>query len=175
MGASYARAVFGVDAPRVGILSNGAEESKGNNAVHSAAAMLGRSEVNFVGSIEGSDVFAGACEVAVVDGFAGNLLLKGTEGCAELLFGLVSDVLAHKNPDAVLSVARRMDYAELGGAPLLGIDGVVIVCHGRSTARAIANAVREACRAVARNVNAEIVRGLAPERPERPASREGSA
>jgi len=160
MGASYYATVFGVDRPRVGLVSVGEEETKGNELTQRAAALLREGPLNFVGNVEGRDLFGGACEVAVADGFVGNIVLKSTEGCAEMLFGMVSEVLAKRNPDAILSVARKMDYAELGGAPLLGVDGVVLVCHGRSPGRAIANAIRAAGRVVDRRVNDAIVRGL---------------
>lgn len=170
MGREYVRGVYGIDEPRVGVLSTGTGDTRGTSVVQEAMALLRSAPIDFVGAIEGRDLFNGACEVAVVDGFVGNVLLKATEGCADFLFGLVSEVVAPRNPDALLSVARRVDYAELGGAPLLGADGVVIVCHGRSDARAISNAIREAVRAIEHDVNATIVRGLAADARAREAS-----
>jgi glycerol-3-phosphate acyltransferase PlsX len=119
--------------------------------------------LNFVGNVEGRDLFGGACEVAVTDGFVGNIILKAAEGFAEVLLGIVGE-LADSNPAMLKDLARRVDYAEFGGAPLLGIDGIVLICHGRSDRRAIANAVRAAAKAVTLDINAHIVAGLTEER-----------
>ncbi|MCZ6785710.1 MAG: phosphate acyltransferase PlsX [Planctomycetota bacterium] len=163
MGASYFRAMFDEAEPRVALVSIGEEESKGTELVKNAARVMRKEPLNFVGNVEGRDLFGGACEVAVTDGFVGNIILKAAEGFAEVLLGIVGE-LADSNPAMLKDLARRVDYAEFGGAPLLGIDGIVLICHGRSDRRAIANAVRAAAKAVTLDINAHIVAGLTEER-----------
>ena len=159
MGANYYREVFEASDPRVALVSIGQEESKGNALTKEAGKLIRGSAVNFVGNIEGGDLFGGACEVGVADGFVGNIILKSAEGCAEMILSMVGE-LAKDDPGMARSLAAKVDYAEFGGAPLLGIDGVVMICHGRSKGRAIANAIRAGARAVASQVNENIVRGL---------------
>jgi glycerol-3-phosphate acyltransferase PlsX len=163
MGANYYREIFEEESPRVSLVSIGEEETKGTNLTKEAAKLLRGSALNFVGNMEGRDLFGGACEVAVADGFVGNIILKSAEGFAEMLLGMIHEVLAGSSPEALRDIARRMDYAEFGGAPLLGVDGIVMICHGRSDRRAIANAIRACTRAVAHNLNENIVRGLTSE------------
>ena len=105
-------------------------------------------------------VFGGGCEVAVTDGFVGNIVLKTAEGTAEMVLDRVKAIVGAANPKLFMSIASRFDYAEFGGAPLLGVDGTVIICHGRSDRRAIRNAILVAARAVAAHVNESIVAGL---------------
>ncbi|MFO0837340.1 MAG: phosphate acyltransferase PlsX [Phycisphaerae bacterium] len=148
----YARVLLGKKSPRIGVASIGEEEGKGNTLVKEARALLkGDSTLNFVGNMEGKDIFDGACDVFICDGFTGNILLKMTEGLAEGLFKTIvheieaeSAGMAKQFEPIVQRIWKRHDFAEHGGAPLLGINSVAIICHGRSDQRAIANAVRVA-------------------------------
>lgn len=153
MGSAYMERVFGVARPTVGLLSNGEEEGKGNGLVLGCHPLLKASSLNFVGNIEGKDIPQGAADVVVCDGFAGNIVIKLSEGLASVLFdilrtelsaGLVSKLAALAMKPAFRRVKKRLDYAEYGGAPLLGVNGVTIIAHGRSNALAIKNAVRVA-------------------------------
>jgi glycerol-3-phosphate acyltransferase PlsX len=158
MGAMYAREVLGVDAPRVGVLSNGEEDTKGNDLTIRAADLLRAMPLLFVGNVEGRDLLFGAADVVVCDGFVGNVVLKLGQG----LIGALRDILKaefsgwqgrlwqiYLLPLAgrLRRIWRRLDYREYGGAPLLGINGVCVIAHGRSNARAIRNAVRVASEA----------------------------
>lgn len=157
MGAVYAKNVLGIDNPRVGLLSNGEEESKGNATVQAAHKMLRQLDINFVGNVEGKDVPKGLADVVVSDGFVGNILIKTAEGVASMLLSHLRSEIRSR-PLAMLggllakpafrAVAKKLDYREYGGAPLLGVNGVVIVAHGRSDALAVENAVRVAIDAV---------------------------
>jgi glycerol-3-phosphate acyltransferase PlsX len=169
MGAVYAERVLGIANPRVGIVSNGEEEGKGSILVQEAYQLLKKSSLNFIGNVEGKDIPAGMADVVVTDGFTGNVIAKLSEGLAASLLGVIKGEIK-KSPlasfGALLSkpafdkVKKRLDYAEFGGAPLLGVDGVVIVAHGRSNAKAIKNAVRVAKRAVEGEMLAAIKEGL---------------
>jgi len=157
MGAAYAERVLGIANPRVGIVSSGEEEIKGSILVQEAHQMIKQSNLNFIGNVEGRDIPAGMADVVVTDGFTGNVIAKLSEGLASSLLGIIRDEIK-KRPlatvGALLSrpafeqVKKRLDYAEFGGAPLLGVDGVVIVGHGRSNAKAVKNAVGVAKRTV---------------------------
>jgi glycerol-3-phosphate acyltransferase PlsX len=160
MGKNYYKSVWGVAEPRVGLVSIGEEESKGNALTREAAEAIRRADVRFIGNVESGGMFGGACEVAVTDGFVGNIILKTAEGTAELLLARVKGVIGASDPEAFRDIVRSFDYAEFGGAPLLGVDGTVIVCHGRSDRRAIRNALVVAARAIAGHVNEHIVAGL---------------
>jgi len=169
MGVAYAERVLGIANPRVGIVSNGEEEGKGSILVQEAYQLLKKSGLNFIGNVEGKDIPAGMADVVVTDGFTGNVIAKLSEGLAASLLGVIKDEVK-KNPlatvGALLSkpafeqVKKRLDYAEYGGAPLLGVDGVVIVGHGRSNAKAVKNAVRAAKRAVEGGMLAAIKDGI---------------
>ncbi len=169
MGAAYAEKVLGIASPRVGIVSNGEEETKGSILVQEAHQLLKKSGLNFIGNVEGKDIPAGMADVVVTDGFTGNVIAKLSEGLAASLLGIIKEEVK-KSPlatvGALLSkpafdkVKKRLDYAEFGGAPLLGVDGVVIVGHGRSNAKAVKNAVRVAKRAVEGGMLAAIKDGL---------------
>lgn len=157
MGSVYARELFGIADPRVGLVNIGEEEGKGNKLVREAYGLLRQAPVHFLGNVEGPDLFNGRVDVAVCDGFTGNVILKVGEGVADLILGLIRDeVNAHpllKIPAAMIKPAfvrikRRTDYGERGGAPLLGVNGVCIIGHGRSNAVAVANAIRTAGEAV---------------------------
>ena len=151
--ACYHRAVYGTRRPRVGLLSNGAEPGKGTELTRAAHALLERAEsplFHYVGYVEGSDLFRGAVDAIATDGFTGNILLKTCEGIAEAIFGLVRAELASDLrtrtgaalvAPALRRLAQRVDYAETGGALLAGVNGTVVLCHGRSDATAIKNAI----------------------------------
>lgn len=150
MGSVYAQVIFDLEAPRVGLLSIGEERSKGNELIFDARKLLNRSKINFVGNIEGRDVLSGTVDVAVTDGFTGNILLKFAESIQPMLAKSMqrqvqTNIFSRIGATLLLPFLRRMknrfDYAEAGGAPLLGVNGIVIVCHGASNARAICNAL----------------------------------
>jgi glycerol-3-phosphate acyltransferase PlsX len=166
MGTIYAERLMGITKPRVGLLSNGEEAGKGNQLVQVTEPLL-RAEpgINFTGNIEGNDVFKGKADVIVCDGFTGNVLVKTAEGAAELLFRSIRDAI-RGNPIASIggllvrgrlqALRARLDWRELGGWPLLGVNGVTVIAHGRSDARAIYNAIRVARDAVDAQVVATI-------------------
>jgi glycerol-3-phosphate acyltransferase PlsX len=159
IGAVYARDVLGRSHPTVGLLNIGEEEEKGNAAVKEAHALLKHStHFGFKGNVEGRDILAGACDVVVCDGFVGNVVLKFYESVARLVHGLLDrevgrDVL--ESP-AMQRVFKLLDYSEYGGAPLLGIRGVSIICHGSSPPRAIKNAIRVAIQSVQSHLSQHI-------------------
>ncbi len=151
MGYHYAKKIMGIDNPRVGLLSNGEEDSKGNEATLAAFPGLQAAGINFVGNIEGRDIFNGSVDVVVCDGFIGNVVLKASEGMAAMLLKMVKEEMANNYPakpgmaiaaPTLGELKKRMDYHEYGGAPFLGVNGVSIACHGSSTANAIKNAIR---------------------------------
>ena len=153
LGSLYAEHVLGYENPRVGILSNGEEDTKGdeltketNALFHAEASKYG---LNFVGNVEGHHAFAGEADVMVCDGFVGNVLLKSVEGMGEVAMKVLTDAMRTADPAAHsaleaahAAIAAGIDYAEAGGAPLLGVNGVSMIAHGRSDARAIMNAIR---------------------------------
>jgi glycerol-3-phosphate acyltransferase PlsX len=157
MGAVYASQVMGRSKPRVALLSNGEEPEKGDQLVRDAHAKLKRSRLNFVGNIEAKDLLAGRADVVVADGFVGNVAIKMAEATADLIFRTMREEIP-RSPSGRLGgllirpgvqrIRSLMDWREFGGAPLLGIDGVAVVAHGRSDARAVKNAIRVAREAV---------------------------
>ena len=175
MGAAYMERMFKVQSPKVGLLSIGEEDTKGNQLTIEVNEALRASRLNFMGNVEGKDLTKGVCDVAVMDGFTGNVVLKTAEGMAELLLGEIRKAveLTPWNRAAGLilmselrKVRRRLDYAEYGGAQLVGVDGIVIIGHGRSNARAIFSAIRAARDAVDNKV-VDTLRGIAKEIPAR--------
>jgi glycerol-3-phosphate acyltransferase PlsX len=169
MGAAYMAGVYGVCNPRVGLLNIGEEPTKGNQLALEAHRLLRESGLNFIGNVEGRDVPRGAADVVVTDGFSGNVLIKTAEGVGEAAGNLIRQQVTarwhYKLAAAVLrpafrAVARRMDYAEYGGAPLLGVPGVVIIGHGRSNARAIERGLAVAAQAVESGVVGTIARSI---------------
>jgi phosphate acyltransferase len=161
MGQIYAREILGIDDPRVGVLSVGEEESKGNSMTREVLRQLRSSHLNFIGNVEGRDIFNGNADVIVSDGFTGNVSLKAIESVAEMLAVLLrqelgaswmSRVGALLARGAFRSFKKKVDYAEYGGMPLLGVKGCAIICHGRSNAKAIKNAVRVAGEVVSHRV-----------------------
>jgi glycerol-3-phosphate acyltransferase PlsX len=172
MGHVYARDILGKPNPRVGLLSIGEEEGKGNELTKEAFDELKSSSLNFIGNVEGRDLYSGNADVVVADGFTGNVALKISESLAEMLGAMIKQEL-HRDPlsrlGALLSVPafhrfkKRVDYTEMGGAPLLGINGASIICHGASPVKAIKNAVRVAQEWVQINVNEHIKAALEAE------------
>jgi glycerol-3-phosphate acyltransferase PlsX len=157
MGAAYARIALDCETPRVGLLSVGEEESKGNDLTREAHQLLKAAPVRFVGNVEGRDVYAGHADVIVCDGFTGNVTLKISEGLVDTVESLLHDELSATfgtrvgyllSRQAYRRFRKRLDYSEYGGAPLVGLNGLCIVGHGRSSAKAVRNAVAMAARAV---------------------------
>ncbi|MGD0989882.1 MAG: phosphate acyltransferase PlsX [Candidatus Sulfotelmatobacter sp.] len=167
-------AIAGNRAPRVGLLSIGEEETKGNELTRESFQLLQRLPINFVGNVEGGDLFNGHVDVIVADGFVGNVALKTSEGVARLIRTVLKESLKATitsqvgymlSRSAFSDFKKRIDHTEYGGAPLLGLKGVCIITHGSSNANAIKNAVRVAAEFSARRVNESIERGLAALRP----------
>jgi len=165
-----AKDVLHVENPRVGLLSIGEEEGKGNNQTREASKLLGMSSLNFVGNVEGRDMFKGDVDIFVCDGFVGNISLKLMEGLAlsltHMLKTEVKKCLMARlgfliGSRALKKFSRRIDYAEYGGAPLLGLKGIATVCHGSSNSKAICNAVRMAGTFVTNKANDHMGRGIA--------------
>jgi phosphate acyltransferase len=172
MGHVYSRYIIGRDNPRVGLLSVGEEEGKGNELTRDAYEELRGSSVNFIGNVEGRDIYNGRCDVVVTDGFVGNVCLKVSESLAEMLTAMIREELtrdAVSKVGAVLArrafarLKKRVDYTEMGGAPLLGINGASIICHGSSPVKAIKNAIRVASEWVRNEVNERIRAALEAE------------
>ncbi|HSL39120.1 MAG TPA: phosphate acyltransferase PlsX, partial [Desulforhopalus sp.] len=169
MASAFAR-VNNVKNPRVGLLTIGEETGKGNSLVKETYPLLAASSLNFIGNVEGRDVFQGNVDVIVCDGFVGNICLKVSEGLAEAAMQMLRDEIVKSLSakvgyllarNAFKSFRRRVDYAEYGGAPLLGLDGVGIICHGTSSAQAIKNAILGAAVLVKKNINQDIIASLA--------------
>jgi glycerol-3-phosphate acyltransferase PlsX len=169
MGQYYAKDVLGIDQPSIGLLTNGEEDSKGNEVTKAARKMLVGHE-GFKGNVEGSDIFNGSCDVIVCDGFIGNLVLKSAEGVASTISHFIKEYI-RKSPVAITGallmrrvfklLKKEIDYAEIGGAPLIGIKGCAIVSHGKSNSKAVKNAIFQAIRYVDTGVNEHIENRLA--------------
>jgi len=164
MGEVYARDCLDVATPRVALLNIGEEPSKGTELLQDAHGLMSASAMNFVGNVEGGEIFTGKTDVVVTDGFTGNVVLKLLEGFAGFMLHLVEGQLrehaAQWGKEALTQVKRQSDYTEYGGALLLGVSGIVVIGHGRSDERAVANAVALAARALDSDVNDDIVSGL---------------
>jgi glycerol-3-phosphate acyltransferase PlsX len=169
MGHEYAEWVLQKSHPKIGLLSIGEEETKGNEVTKEALKILKASPMNFIGNIEGRDVYSGAADVVVCDGFIGNVVLKISEGLADTLGKLLKREIAATLGgrlgylflrSAFQRFRRRVDYAEYGGAPLLGVNGISIICHGRSSAKAIKNAIRVAKTQAEGRVNERIQKDI---------------
>lgn len=169
MGSVYAKVALGIERPRVGLLSIGEEEGKGNELIREAHRLFKGSAMNFIGNVEAREVYKGNADVIVCDGFTGNIVLKASEGLVDTVERLLSEELSRTFSGMVGSILsrrafrrfrRRLDYSEYGGAPLLGVGAVCVVGHGRSSAKAIRNAVAMAHRFAAggfvRRVEVEI-------------------
>ncbi len=161
MGSTYMETMFGIARPRVGLLNIGEEGNKGNDLAQDVHQKLTRTHLSFVGNVEGKDIAQGTVDVVVTDGFTGNVAVKVSEASVEFVFSQIRDILTSKLyyqlaglalREAFRDMRRRLDYSEYGGVPLLGVDGVVIVAHGRSDAYAFKNALRTARDAVTSGV-----------------------
>lgn len=150
MGNAFVSSVLGIASPRVGILSNGEEETKGNELTREAHALIKEFGINYLGYVEGTDMYNGRTDVVVSDGFVGNIALKISEGVADLIFeffreGIKRSLKARIGylllKDLFKEFRKKADYSETGGAPLLGVDGVCIICHGKSNEKAMRNAI----------------------------------
>jgi glycerol-3-phosphate acyltransferase PlsX len=170
MGEIYSRSIFGLRRPRVGLLSIGEEEGKGNELTRRTFRLLKALPMNFIGNVEGRDIYNGQVDVIVADGFVGNIALKTSEGVATLVRYILKESLRSTitrqvgyllSRSAFADFKKRLDYSEYGGAPLLGLKGVCIIGHGSSNANAIKNAIRVAAEFSERNINAKIERELA--------------
>jgi len=170
MGEIYFRNMFGVEKPRVGLLSIGEEESKGNELTREAFGLLKQLPINFIGNVEGRDLYSGDVDVIVADGFVGNVALKTSEGVANLVRHVLKETLAATitsqvgallSRSAFADFKKRLDHTEYGGAPLLGVKGACFVTHGSSNANAIKNAIRVAAEFVERRINENIETELA--------------
>jgi phosphate acyltransferase len=170
MGQIYYHVIFGVEHPRVGLLSIGAEDHKGNDLTREALPLLRQLPFDFVGNVEGRDLYNGRVEVIVCDGFIGNVVLKISEGLVETVSTMLREELSSTTAAklgyllsrrAYRVFKKRLDYSEYGGVPLLGVRGVCIICHGGSSVNAIKNAVRVAAEFSEGQVNESIERELA--------------
>ncbi|HZJ43121.1 MAG TPA: phosphate acyltransferase PlsX [Pyrinomonadaceae bacterium] len=171
MGDAYSRSVLGTTRPSVGLMSIGEEEAKGNDLTKEAFPLLRQLEsINFVGNVEGRDVFSGLVDVIVTDGFTGNVMLKLSEGLTEAMLAMLKRELtatAVTKAGAVLAkpafnrIKKRLDYSEYGGAPLLGVSRIVVIGHGRSNARAIRNAIRSVKEFSENRTSERIKQGIA--------------
>jgi len=151
MGSYYAELVMGVERPKVGLMSVGEEEGKGGPRIREQYRVLSSAGIHFVGNVEGSTVFTGTVDVIVCDGFTGNVILKAAEGLGEMVIGMLMEEV-RQSPvygagllmakGAFRNVRRKVDYSEIGGAPLLGVNGACLIGHGRSSAKALRNAIR---------------------------------
>lgn len=168
MTSAYCECAKGIPNPRVGVLNIGEEDSKGNELVKQTHTLLKKAGLNFIGNIEGQGIFRGECDVVVCDGFVGNIVLKVVEGCGEFMArrlkaevtNMKSESCAGPMSEIMMKLKEKTDYAEYGGAPLLGLNGIVIICHGRSNARAITNAIKVAVESTSHNLNEEILKRL---------------
>ncbi len=156
MGSAYAETMMGIKTPRIGLLNIGEEETKGNALTKASHKAIAASIPNFIGNVESKEIFDGVADVVVCDAFVGNVLLKAAEGIGELLIDMVRDAFPKNSllrsltklmmKEGLLKIQKKTDYAEYGGAPLLGVNGLCIICHGRSSAKAIRNAILAAQR-----------------------------
>src|SRR5450631_459438 len=179
MGEMYARSVLKINEPRVGLLSIGEEEGKGNDLTRESSALLKQLSFNFIGNVEGRDIYNGRADVVVCDGFVGNVALKTSEGLARLVRDLLRQSLnstvtaqvgALLSRTAFNDFKKRLDYSEYGGAPLLGIRGVCIVNHGSSNDRAIFNGIRVTAEFAQAGINQQLEQEFACRRPADPPS-----
>jgi glycerol-3-phosphate acyltransferase PlsX len=171
MGEIYSRIIFHNPSPRVGLLSIGEEEHKGNELTRAVTPLLKALPLNFIGNVEGRDIYSGIADVVVCDGFIGNVALKVSEGLVEMIRQMLKEALtetvtrkigAALARNAFLDFRKRVDYSEYGGAPLLGVKGVNIICHGRSNATAMKNAIRVAAEFAEGGINEKIEAELDP-------------
>lgn len=168
MAGVYASQMFGIQSPRVGIMNIGEEEAKGTDLIKKTRALLKADpNINFVGNLEGRDLFEGKCDVVICEGFVGNVVLKLSEGMANMVFNAIKAELMTRNKLLALwfksvakSIFKKYDYHEYGGALLLGVNGTSIICHGSSKARTIKNAIRACKKFAAQKINDQIVAAI---------------
>jgi len=168
MSEMYSKHVLGIENPRVGLMSIGQEDAKGNEVVKKARELMKcDSNVNFIGNIEGRDIFKGVCDVAICEGFVGNVVLKLTEGLVSGLFKAIKHELISENlrlamkfKPVMTRIYKKYDYNEYGGAPLLGVNGTALICHGASESRTIKNAILTAKKYHMKKVNEKIIEYL---------------
>jgi glycerol-3-phosphate acyltransferase PlsX len=170
MGEAYARKILGIASPRIGIVSIGEEDSKGTDLTRETGERLRQTRLNFIGNVEGRDFFSGKADVFVCEGFVGNVVLKTMEGMATALGQFLKTEIKKSAPamlgallagGAIRNVKKRLDYTEYGGAPLLGVRGGVVICHGSSDAKAVKNGIRMAASLSRGGVDVEIAKSLA--------------
>jgi len=183
MGEVYARFVMGIASPRIGLLSNGEEASKGNELTRETSTLLAGKPINYIGYVEGRDIFNGSVDVVVCDGFVGNVVLKTSEGLAEAVGKMLKAEIKRSflsqigyllSRKAFNNFKKTVDYAEYGGAPLLGINGVGMICHGGSNPKAIKNAIRFAYDYALKGVNLHMAEKLHESFPGAASEREGA-
>lgn len=169
MGSIYAKEFLGVPQPRVGLMNIGSEEGKGTDTIRETHQLITSSSVreHYIGNVEGRDLYHGNADVIICEGFVGNVVLKVSEGMASMMLRRLAeqvvstlDAEKHKAAEAFKSIGRSYEYNEVGGAPLLGIDGICLICHGSSDHRSIANALRGAAKLREHRVNQQIVEHL---------------
>jgi glycerol-3-phosphate acyltransferase PlsX len=170
MGSIYAQLAFGKESPSIGLMSIGEEDTKGTDRTKEAFKVLKETGLNFVGNVEGRDVFNGSVDVIVTDGFTGNVILKVSESLSEMVEKLLREEIKRTlkasvgfllSRTAFRSFKTRLDYSEYGGAPMLGVKGCVIICHGRSSAKAVKNAIRFASEFARRSLAEKIQTSIA--------------
>ena len=169
MADAYLRYVLGKNDPTVGLLNIGEEEVKGTGFIKDAYALLEQSKINFIGNVEGKDIYSGECDCIVCDGFVGNVALKVSESMAhaimeflkrEIKSSLLGRITAPILKKILSNFKKDIDYSEYGGAPLLGVNGVVIIAHGHSSPNAIKNAIRVAMQEVSHDINGKIMEAI---------------
>jgi glycerol-3-phosphate acyltransferase PlsX len=169
MATYFCKRLLDIEEPSIGLMNVGEEDEKGNELVRQTSELFRRSELNFIGNIEGQDLFSGKCDVIVCDGFVGNVVLKVSEGVAAMTAAWLQDTFEESPAEgrekevwreALRVFKEHTDYATYGGALLLGVDGVCVICHGRSGSQAIVNAIRGALRFIESNINEHIEAGL---------------
>jgi len=175
MACVYSKKILGIEDPRVGLMSIGAEDAKGNELVKRTRELLkSDTQLNFISNLEGHDIFNGVCDVAVCEGFVGNVILKLAEGFADMLFKAIEYELMQESPrlaqefkPLIAQIYKKYDYHEYGGALLLGVDGTAVICHGSSKSRTIKNAILASKKFHMLKINDQIIRSLsnAPVRP----------
>jgi len=169
MGTIYFEHILNKTQPKVGLLNVGEEETKGTDFLKESYRLLQSSKINFIGNVEGRDIFTGKSDVIVCDGLVGNVVLKVSESLAETMSKLLKRELkrnfftrigAFLSIPAFMTLKKKIDYSEYGGAPLLGVDGICIISHGHSSSKAIKNAIRVACEFVSHRINEKIVEAI---------------
>jgi len=185
MGGVYAKYALKKDNPRIGLLSNGEEEAKGNELTRETHALIKKTDLNYIGYVEGRDIYRGEVDVVVTDGFVGNVVLKLSEGLVEAVTTMLKEEIMASMPSklgymlakgAFQKLKKKVDYAEYGGAPLLGIEGVCIISHGRSSPKAIKNAILRANECARGKVNDHVLEEIEKVRDiVRPSREDGAA